>query len=87
MNLTKSFPPVDALFEALSEIDYQKLWQQFVMLTATIAAFVVAVSAFVYRNVSNWYENGGQEKIIHAYNFVSVTVADLLDDVKDRVTV
>lgn len=87
MNLTKSFPPADALIEALSEIDYQKLWQQFVLLTATIAAFVVAVSAFVYRNVSNWYENGGQEQLIRAYNFIIVKVADLRDDVKDRVTV
>ena len=87
MNLTKSFPPADALIEALSEIDYQKLWQQFVLLTATIAAFVVAVSAFVYRNVSNWYENGGQEQLIHTYNFVIIKVADLRDDVKDRVTV
>lgn len=87
MNLTKSFPPADALIAALQEVDYQKLWKQFVMLTATIAAFVVAASAFVYRNVSNWYQNGGKEQLIRVYNFVTVNVADLLDDVKERVTV
>ena len=87
MNLTKSFPPADALIQNLMEVDYQKLWQQFVILTATIAAIAVAVFAFVYRNVNNWYENGGREQLIRVYNFVSVSVADLLDDVKERVTV
>ena len=83
----KAFPPVDDMFSYLQEIDYQKLWNQFVIMTATIAAVVVGVFAFVYRNISNWYENGGKEQLIRAYNFVSVTIADLRDDVKDRVTV
>ena len=87
MELTKSFPPADALVEMIQEVDYKKLWQQFVIIAATIAAFVMATFAFVYRNVNNWYQNGGKEQLIRAYNFVSVNIADLIDDVKERVTV
>ena len=87
MELTKSFPPADALVEMMTEIDYKKLWQQFVIITATVAAFVMATFAFVYRNVNNWYQNGGKEQLIRAYNFVTVKVEDLIDDYKERVTV
>ena len=44
MQLTKSFPPADALIETLQEVDYAKLYQDvrsFVMTTAAIV-YVVA---------------------------------------------
>lgn len=83
----KAFPPADDMFSYLQEIDYKNLWQQFVMITATIIAIAVGVFAFVYRNVNNWYNNGGREQLIRGYNFVIVNVADLIDDIKDRMTI
>jgi hypothetical protein len=44
MNLTKSFPPADALIEIMQEVDYKKLYQDVrsFVLTAAAIAYVVA---------------------------------------------
>ena len=44
MNLTKSFPPADALIDILQEVDYKKLYQDVrsFVLTAAAIAYVVA---------------------------------------------
>lgn len=53
MNLTKSFPPVDALIEVLQEVDYQKLYQDAKRFVIIAAAFVVAFVTFI---IQKWQQ-------------------------------
>jgi formyltetrahydrofolate synthetase len=58
---TQSFPPADAFLEQVSQIEYKKHLQQFVMFIATVVAVVVAVSQFIYTKAAQWYQSGGKE--------------------------
>lgn len=55
MNLTKSFPPADALIETLQSIDYQKHFHQFMNTVETICIVVAAV-CIVIRNKWQQYD-------------------------------
>ena len=63
-----SFPPADDLISVISEIDYNKLIRQFVMLTATVAAIIVGTTVWFYNRARQWYNNGGKEQIISVIN-------------------
>ena len=51
MNLTKSFPPADALIETLQQIDYQKLYQDVSSFVITTAAFIAAIATLLWNQI------------------------------------
>lgn len=64
---TQSFPPADAFLEQVSQIEYKKHAQQFLMFIASAVAIVVAVSQFVYTKAAQWYRSGGKEQLLNVY--------------------
>jgi H+/Cl- antiporter ClcA len=64
MNNTIGFPPADALLVQLTKVDYQKLFAQFVILSATALGIIVGAAQFIYNKVAQWYSNGGKEQLI-----------------------
>lgn len=64
MNNTLGFPPADALIQQLSKIEYKKHAKEFVLISATIIAIVVAFSQFVYTKVQQWYSEGGKDLLL-----------------------
>ena len=51
MELTKSFPPADALIETLQRIDYQKLYHNSKSFVITVAAFVAAFATILWEKI------------------------------------
>ena len=64
MNNTIGFPPADALMVQFSKVDYQKLFAQFLILSATALAIIVGAAQFLYNKAAQWYSNGGKELLI-----------------------
>ena len=64
MNNTLGFPPADALLVQLTKVDYQKLFAQFVIISATILGIIVGTVQFVYNKAAQWYQNGGKELLL-----------------------
>lgn len=64
MNNTIGFPPADALLVQFSKVDYQKLFAQFVIISATILGIIVGTVQFVYNKAAQWYQNGGKELLL-----------------------
>jgi hypothetical protein len=64
MNNTLGFPPADALLVQFSKVDYQKLFAQFVIISATILGIIVGTVQFVYNKAAQWYQNGGKELLL-----------------------
>lgn len=69
-----SFPPADDLISVVSEIDYNKLFNQFVMLTATALAIIVGTTVWFYNRVRQWYQAGGKEQVLDVINRAAVTI-------------
>jgi hypothetical protein len=53
MELSKSFPPADALIETLQQIDYSKLYHTFKDIVITSAAFVAVVAVLIWNFVKS----------------------------------
>ena len=51
MNLTKSFPPADALIETFQQVDYQKLYQDVSSFVITTVAFVAAIATILWEKI------------------------------------
>ena len=51
MELTKSFPPADALVETLMEIDYKKLLKNSKTFVLTAAAIVYVVATLIWEKI------------------------------------
>ena len=51
MNLTKSFPPADALIETFQQVDYQKLTKDVSEFVITAAAFVAAIATILWEKI------------------------------------
>lgn len=64
MNNTIGFPPADALIVQLTKVNYQKLFAQFVILSATALGIIVGVAQFLYNRAAQWYFNGGKELLL-----------------------
>ena len=69
-----SFPPADDLISVVSEIDYNKLFNQFVMLTATALAIIVGTTVWFYNRARQWYQAGGKEQVLDVINRAAVTI-------------
>lgn len=64
---TLAFPPLTPVFHFLSEVKYKELAQKFITILITTVAIIHAVSVFIYKNVSQWYQNGGKNDLQKAY--------------------
>jgi hypothetical protein len=51
MNLTKSFPPADALIDILQEVDYAKLYQDVRSFVLTVAAVIYVVATILWEKI------------------------------------
>jgi hypothetical protein len=67
---TPSFPPLNDLLSALSRVDYKRHFIQLVLLTATVAAVLVSVSTFLYRNSRAFWATHGEEITLRFELFV-----------------
>jgi hypothetical protein len=56
-----AFPPVDSLLAALARVDWRRHLVQAVLLAATVAAVIVAVSTFAYKQAKLFWQNHGEE--------------------------
>lgn len=70
MKFTASFPPADALLAFLAGINYRQLALRLVLLAATVAAVVVALSQFAWRNGRKFWLNHGESIIFHFELFI-----------------
>ena len=68
---TASFPPADALLEALSTVDYRKLAYRALMALATLAAVAVGVSQFLYYNARKFWGQHGETITLAFYEFIN----------------
>ena len=64
MNNTIGFPPADALLVQLTKVDYQKLFAQFVIISATVLGIIVGAAQFLYNKAAQWYQSGGKDQLI-----------------------
>lgn len=60
MELTKSFPPADALFENLQQIDYKKHLNTYMNFVITVCAFIAAVATVI---AQKWQEYDCTERL------------------------
>jgi hypothetical protein len=81
MELTNSFPPVDALVEfsnkKLKEFDYVQFGQNGIKTAATFAAIVVGVVSYVWTALQLWWEDNGEATQVNFIRFV-VNVIDFI---------
>lgn len=67
MELTKSFPPADALVAMLQKIEYRKIANQIV----TVALFAAAIAQVLFERAQVWWLNGGKEQTVKVVDFVA----------------
>ena len=51
MQLTQSFPPVDAMIEQLSGIDYKKQLNKYMDIVDTIVVYVAAIATVLFEKI------------------------------------
>ena len=76
MELTKSFPPADALVAKLQKIEYRKIANQIV----TVIMFAAAIVQVLFELAQAWWLNGGKEQ-------TAKVVAFIVDKAKVAITV
>jgi hypothetical protein len=81
MELTNSFPPVDALVEfsnkKLKEFDYIQFGENVIQFTATLSAIVVGIASYVWTALQLWWEDNGEATQVNFIRFV-VNVIDFI---------
>ena len=84
MELTNSFPPVDALVEfsnkKLKEFDYVQFGENVIKTAATFAAIVVGVVSYVWTALQLWWEDNGEATQVNLIRFI-VNVIDFIGSV------
>jgi hypothetical protein len=51
MELTKSFPPADALIDQIQQVDYQKLFNTSKTFVITVAAFAYVIATVIWEKL------------------------------------
>jgi len=51
MNLTKSFPPADAMIETFQQVDYRKLFNDYMDVVVNVCAFVAAIATILWEKI------------------------------------
>ena len=79
MELTNSFPPVDAAIVKLKEFDYVQLGEDVIKYTATVSAVVVGIVSYVWTALQLWWEDNGEATQVNLIRFV-VNVIDFIGE-------
>jgi hypothetical protein len=77
MQLTNSFPPVDAMVKKIQEFDYVKFCDNVVEFSATAYAIVVGVFSYVWTAFQLWWDDNGEATQVNLIRFV-VNVIDFI---------
>jgi hypothetical protein len=81
MELTNSFPPVDAFFEfsnkKLKEFNYVKFGENVIKFSATSYAVLVGVVSYVWTAFQLWWDDNGETVQVNTIRFV-VNVIDFI---------
>jgi hypothetical protein len=81
MQLTNSFPPVDALVEfsnkKLKEFDYVKFGDNAIQFAATVYAVVVGVSSYLWTAFQLWWDDNGEATQVNLIRLI-VNVIDFI---------
>ena len=81
MELTNSFPPVDAFVEfsnkKLKEFDYVRFGDNLVKFSVTAYAIAVAVSSYLWTAFQLWWDDNGEATQVNFIRFV-VNVIDFI---------
>jgi len=80
-----SFPPVDAVVHKVRDLNYHRVWQQFVILTASVAAVIVSVSQFVYHTTAHWYQQSGRTLLLNSITGIHSITSSLLTLSYDKI--
>ena len=51
MQLTKSFPPADDMFVQLQQVDYRKLFNDYMDFVVNVCAFVAAIATILWEKI------------------------------------
>ena len=74
MELTHSFPPVNAFVEfsnkKLKEFDYIQFGEDVIKFAATVSAIVVAVVSYVWTAFQLWWIDNGETVKVNTFRFV-----------------
>ena len=81
MELTHSFPPVNAFVEfsnkKLKEFDYIQFGDDVIKFAATVSAIVVAVVSYVWTAFQLWWLDNGETVKVNTFRFV-VNLIDVI---------
>ena len=77
MELTESFPPVDAFFNKLKEFDYVKFGDNVVKYSITAYAIAVAVSSYLWTAFQLWWDDNAEATQVNLIR-ISVNVIDFI---------
>jgi hypothetical protein len=77
MELTNSFPPVDAMVKKLQEFDYAKFGDNVVKYSITAYAIAVAVSSYLWTALQLWWDDNGEATQVNLIRLV-VNVIDFI---------
>lgn len=94
-----NFPPIDAALAALGKVNWKKVGATALTIAITTAVVIAVVATLLYRGAKSavdWYNNGGKEQLIDAYNeavYVASSVKesvvitwDEMETVREKVT-
>jgi hypothetical protein len=71
MELTNSFPPVDAVINKLKQFDYIQFGADAIKFAATVSAIVVAAVSYGWTAFQLWWDDNGEATQV---NFIRFTV-------------
>ena len=77
MELTNSFPPVDAMAKKIKEFDYVKFGDNVVKYSITAYAIAVAVSSYVWTAFQLWWDENGEATQVNLIR-IAVNVIDFI---------
>lgn len=77
MELTNSFPPVDAFAKQIKEFDYVTFGDNVVKYSVTAYAIAVAVSSYFWTAFQLWWDDNGEAVQVNTIRFV-VNVIDFI---------
>lgn len=84
MELSNSFPPVDALVKQLKEFDYVKFGDNVVKFSITSCAIVVGVVSYIWTAFQLWWDDNGEAVqantiriVVNVIDFIAAIVIEV----------
>jgi len=80
MELTNSFPPVDAMIQKVKEFDYVKFGDNVIQFSATVSAIAVGVVSYFWTALLLWWNDNGENsknKLLQFLFNVVVFIAEI----------